>query len=754
MTLASEASLSGILKSEWDGLPCSGICKQRSVKDHCEAKFSRYSLSSISRRGGADFETSSVDSTDSGSFGESDVSPLRASQFRGRDNRGIGYIPERIYSATIGEEEEEETSSYYSSDNSADFQPLHFSLVVRTGRAVSAQPEAVVYHTDEDGDSYEGTSVSDDYFNISICRGRAHPAQGCFQEKVYEAVESGERIPGTTPPEDPLQTTCIKKLIKRLRDPDVEVTPEEFEDVDWDNPSFKEQLYHLKQVAAYIEAREMKLKTAGNDEMEALECIDKQIKEAVNKIPEITISNAVSKHDGDAGTVVRKHCVMRGITIPIAVNEWIGGTCTVVSKPAGDLFCREGCPGDVKESVLTMPQIRMVESRTKVLPSENRSYASVMVTTLAESPRHIRRKRVNKNHVSQLVDVIFDDFAGEIVEEETSEMRRHRSGGVALNEHPNQPAEKCSRKKRRKHPPNRNISLLDDVVASELDSLSLSVIRHESCDKKTLYPSKRRRAHKVNERSITFSDLEVNEGCEIPETAEDIKIIPSLGTRNATKTPRKDRQGQSRRSKKGVSRSSFSLLEVPGEFAGEIEKRDIVYKVYPTRTTPCKGHGDASKDSVYVGVLGGSMEIGDKYYSTSLNHSAVASSEKKRRRHRPDGLRMSRQLKYSFVPDEAMIEIFELDSESGLVGEDATPSAKGGVIYEGSASSGRRLMNRSGSLVLPEISSTGRSKHCVEPRRVLNRSINLTRLPEVVGSELPDTVVDGVDTTKSVGERA
>ncbi|CCD13303.1 unnamed protein product [Trypanosoma congolense IL3000] len=368
-------------------------------------------------------------------------------------------------------------------------------------------------------------------------------------------------------------------------------------------------------------------------------------------------------------------------------------------------------------------------------------------TILAEAPKHTRRKRTTKSCHSQVFDIICDDHADEIVEEDiTRDSEKHAEAAQQENVRMHT-EEILSRKKRRKQRCNRSVSFLFDSIGDEGGS---AVLRESAtlCGKKKIR-STRRQPRKTNERSVTFTHIEEMErACEVSEALDNTGFDPPSETVSPAKHTRMKSLRRSSSPRGG--NPNFTIVEVPEDHVETIIEGDfgimnLTSRIHSELNGSYQRNGEQNMPLPHI-----HKDTKDKLCGPITTPQDTVRSSNKLRKRRKEDLHKSRQLECSFVQDEIMVEIQELDNESMQLKHCSSHIPKeSNVNMGGDVMADSMTLNTIGSSILPDIPSMNSPKHGLRHKRTTAHVVNVTKLPEVLASEVPDVVADSMCSTSA-----
>ncbi|KPA73516.1 hypothetical protein ABB37_09829 [Leptomonas pyrrhocoris] len=231
----------------------------------------------VGRVSNDDFETSSYEETSDSSFSDNsgeEFVPLAFGYINGNPRRRAG-APARTQDPTGASEEVGSQSSF------SDAGPLEV-FFERTNAKRTYGKGARNVEEDEITTSLssfdDDTSTTSDALPVEFERKKRTRGVGMVHSPTYEVSDSESTISLDDEDEAPLNAQLIYTLVKRLRNPFDEVTPEAFDYVNFNDENFKEVLEPLKQIKVCLERR-------ASYPMKQNAEIEKKIEAAVQSLP-------------------------------------------------------------------------------------------------------------------------------------------------------------------------------------------------------------------------------------------------------------------------------------------------------------------------------------------------------------------------------------------------------------------------------------------------------------------------------------
>ncbi|KAH9599587.1 hypothetical protein LSM04_007824 [Trypanosoma melophagium] len=725
-------------------------------------------------RNGAENDDFSDDEYSSSLLSE-EMMALPATIVNGTANRFTGIVSLSEYETTDDEEEESESES--SIERSGEYKPLGFSIVL--GNQVKAQyrPRASSFHTK---------------MSVEV-------------EESESEVELEEKAVA-------LNAIIINNLVKRLRDPSVKVDRREFEELNWNDPNFEEVLRALKQVVSYIEVKETMLKASKEGTIRSADRIEQKIKDILVGIPEVVVSKNRDKIIESAGNFKREGKTINKSESPqkpgkahknlecegvlemagrngvqgVSKESRMGAQPSKKKKITDSMILAEDATAVMKEANMSSAKILKKKKRESLILSQTFTYPE-KEAVFSESGKPMRRRRGDKSasKLSLVFDTLPDEPAEEILETEymmPDELQKKDSPEVLRAESANDGNKEAkhgekeittkkaesSSKKKRKIQRNRSLSLVveslpEDTTDGPIHEKDVNLRtkgetsqRDPHTKKSGKSSSKKRRSQgHANNRSITFTEVadEVDrEGIveAIGEKLTDKPFVPVPPSESKTK--KHDRR---RRERNNASRSNISFAELPEVVDRTIE--DDCANGIAANTTRVSGksaeEGKEKRNNART-IIPSSGSHKKKEPVTSEKQKSVPESEKKKHR-RSSVLRKSRELEYSFIPDEVNYEIKEKDTDSQSLRQAMeNPSRLNGhhtlSRKDGRATSEQNDPNR----VLPLLTPNSRNSSIrVTQDHTLSHSLNLAKLPDLAGSEIPDHTINSINAKKEAKKK-
>lgn len=225
-----------------------------------------------------DFETSSYEETSKSSFSDDNSEefvPLVFGYINDNPRRRAG-APARTQAPTgVSEEVGSQSSLSDASPLEIFFERANAKRNCGRGSRHVEQNEVNTSLSSYDDD--EASAVSD-ALPVEFERKKRTRSVGKVHNPTYEMSDSESTLSLSNEDEEPLNAQLIYTLVKRLRNPLDNVTPEAFDYVDFNDANFREVLEPLKQIKACLERRaSYPLKQNGE--------IDREIKAAVQSLP-------------------------------------------------------------------------------------------------------------------------------------------------------------------------------------------------------------------------------------------------------------------------------------------------------------------------------------------------------------------------------------------------------------------------------------------------------------------------------------
>lgn len=225
-----------------------------------------------------DFETSSYEETTESSFTDDNSEefvPLAFGYINDHPKRYAG-TPARTQGPT-GASEEVGSQSSFSEASPLEVFFERASAKRNYGKGARYTEEDEVTTSLSSFDDDDASAVSD-ALPVEFERKMKTRGVGKAEIETYEVSDSESAISLSDEDEAPLNAQLIYTLVKRLRNPLDEVTPEAFDYLDFNDANFREVLEPLKQIKASIERR-------ASYPMKQNKEIEKEIRAAVQSLP-------------------------------------------------------------------------------------------------------------------------------------------------------------------------------------------------------------------------------------------------------------------------------------------------------------------------------------------------------------------------------------------------------------------------------------------------------------------------------------
>ncbi|KEG09300.1 putative axoneme central apparatus protein [Trypanosoma grayi] len=269
---------------------------------------------------------------------DSEVFALPVTVLPDRVNRGIGMALQNDYETT---DEEEESECESSLETSVEYKPLDFTVVTWNRPKALFKPKMVSYRVNESVESKDELSLSEAPLAVEFQYYHRRSSQPVPPKGNIESIQTGTEVDEPEDKEETMNSVLIERLVKRLRDPRVEVKAHEFEKLSWDDPRFEDVLRTLKQIASYIEVKETILAASKEGRLRGSERIDQKIKEAIMRLPDVIVTRVDSKRVERARSYVGLKRAKDGAESPADPQvPHIGskrGAKPLVAAPAGVL---------------------------------------------------------------------------------------------------------------------------------------------------------------------------------------------------------------------------------------------------------------------------------------------------------------------------------------------------------------------------------------------------------------------------------
>lgn len=226
-----------------------------------------------------DFETSSYEETSESSLSDDNSEefvPLMFGYINNNPKRRAG-APARTQAPT-GVSEEVGSQSSLSDASPLEIFYEHTNTKRNYGKGSRYVVEEEITTSLSSYDDDDGTSAVSDALPVEFERNKRTRGVGKVQDPTYEMSESESALSLSNEGEEPLNAQLIYTLVKRLRNPLDDVTPEAFDYLDFNDVNFREVLEPLKQIKACLERR-ASYPLKQNKELE------KEIKAAIQSLP-------------------------------------------------------------------------------------------------------------------------------------------------------------------------------------------------------------------------------------------------------------------------------------------------------------------------------------------------------------------------------------------------------------------------------------------------------------------------------------
>ncbi|KAF8292280.1 hypothetical protein TcYC6_0117430 [Trypanosoma cruzi] len=657
---------------------------------------------------------------------------LPATVLIGGASRCVGTVSPGDYETMEGEDEESGSSS--SLDNSGEYAPLGFTVVAGGPLRALYKPKTVSYSADESEDSNTELSFSDAPLVMTVQENRGQASVQRQKERNIEVLECKPEAEAKEDVEEQgqLNAIVIRNLVRRLRDPNVQVAASEFENLEWDDPNFEEELQTLKQIASYTEVKETMMKTAKDGILESSSLIDQKIKDAVMMLPEITVVGVKDKFVEQVGTYGILNKIGQEFVSPNSPKKSLlgaprekiimvgnNGKVAVLSKEAytGSRFAGKKkmtesmiFTGGGAEAAISFKESRVGSCNVEKKKRKDHLLTSQKFTIIpkeaafGEEEKPTRRKR--REDLGRKSVVIYDIpelINGEIVETEYMDTEDAHNGA------------KDEEKQTRRHSRNkettrksRGWSVINEVLPDEAQN-GYAVNGDENLlSKKGRVPAARRHRRNNKNRSITFAELLEVEGEEVP--------LEALGAQ------------------------TISLPSSTNPHDGEttetiVENEQATHTPLGYAQVSCQ---DSCKQKNSADVL---QPLVEKNVTGVVERAKDGKSQlKKKKRYRPVSDRQkSRELEYSLFLDEEGTEIAESEEALGLNDGRASTVSR---LREKHSLDHQEAAKDANCQVLPPLAPATSWRHRVRSKKSLNASLSVTELPEPTVSEIPDTTMD------------
>ncbi|RNF26212.1 axoneme central apparatus protein [Trypanosoma conorhini] len=702
-------------------------------------------------------------------------------------NRCVGNVSQVEIETVANEDSDPDSDS--SIENSVEYAPLGFSIVAGVPAKAQYKPKGVARSIDESEESDRELSFSDAPLVVTLQDNRSRALVQRRQEESIEAVESEPEVEPTEDDgkEEQLNAIVISNLVKRLRDPNAQVTTRDFENLEWDDPNFEDELKTLKQVATYIEVKETRLKMAKDNTLETSSVINQKIEDAVMTLPEITVVRVKDQAVEQARTYALPNKVGKETMTPAYPNKPLlgansakvimvgsNGKVQVLTKEAY-LGSRAARKTKMTESMLltlddsaaamaskeaylgsrAARKTRMTESMLLTLGDSAAAMASkeacvgsrdvekkkrvdqllssqtniplTKEATFGEEEKPMRRKRKgNFCHQSVVISEVPDVCNDEIVE--TEYMNTEVLAGDTVEEF-----NKISRLPRQ-----RQLSCRNPGICSVTEIVPDAPGRNHTAKEETAAPEKkthevaRQRRRRVNKnRSITFADVVDTEEVEGVVEALEAQAISEPCQDKHSKESRGGKRTRHRHSRNDVSRSNISFSIIPDELADAIVEEDQATQVSLNATRNSgKSLTEKENPTIVPRRLTEATGAGD----TGKANDGKSANKKRRHRH-ASACHRSRELECSLVPDAIWSEIAEREDALELTNRKSVAGAQLGEerssgLHRGATDPTLRSLALGGS--------ARRRNSFTGAHNKLNTSSNFAVLPEPEAGEAPD----------------
>ncbi|EKF35685.1 hypothetical protein MOQ_002322 [Trypanosoma cruzi marinkellei] len=711
-------------------------------------------------QGEARSDLSSSENLELSSLTSEEPCALPATVLIGGASRCVGAVSPGEYETMEGEDEESESSS--SLDNSGEYAPLGFSVVAGGPLRALYKPKTVSYSVDESEDSNTELSFSDAPLVMTVQDNRG---QASVQRQKERNIEVLECKPEAEAKEDfeeqgQLNAVVIRNLVRRLRDPNVQVAASEFENLEWDDPNFEEELRTLKQIASYTEVKETMMKTAKDGILESSSLIDQKIKDAVMMLPEITVVGVKGKFVEQVGTFGALNKIGQEFVSPSSPKKSLlgaprekiimvgnNGKVAVLSKEAyagsrfagkkkmteSMIFAAGGAEAAIssKESHVGSCNVEKKKRKDHLLTSQNFTIIPKEAAFGEEEKPTRRKRREDLGRKSIVIYDIPELVNGEIVETEYMDTEDARN---ETKDEENETRRRSRNKETTRR--SRGWSVMKEVLPDEAQNGYAVNEKEALLSKKGRVPATRRRRNNNKNRSITFAELLEVEGEEVPLEALGAHTISlPLSTNPHEKAFLGNKTAQCGVGNDAVQGGSL-LSNTPGDTTETIVGNE------QATNTPLASAQVSSQDSCKkrnsVDALQHLVEKDVTGVVERANDGKL--QQKKKKRYRPVSDRQkSRELEYSLVVNDEGTEIAESEDALGLNDGRARTISRLREKHSFDSQEATKDPNCKG---LPPLGSATSWRHRVRSKRSLNASFSVTELLEPAVSEIPDTTMD------------
>ncbi|ORC85676.1 putative axoneme central apparatus protein [Trypanosoma theileri] len=763
-------------------------------------------------RNGLRNDNFSDDDDDDLSLSSDNMTALPTSVVNCTANRYIGLVSQSEYETT--DDEEEGSYSDSSLERSGEYKPLGFTIILGNQPRTPYKRKVSSINVNLSVESQNVMSISDVPLPAK-CNIRRPSVSGVHKGYNYEfeVSQSESEVEIAEPQEDALNAIIINKLVKRLRDPSIKVSSREFEELNWDDPNFEKELSALKEVASYIEVKETMLKVGKEGIIKAADRIDQKIKEILMTLPEVVVVKKKDKIIEGSGILRTQEKTVNKSELPMnpekahvnvereknlqtanmngvkgdSKESHMQARPSKKKKMTDSMLLKADATAITKESTMTSAKVSKKKNRESLLISQDIP-CPVKEATFSENEKPSRRKRSEKNtsKISLVMDTLPEETGDEIVETEymipEETQKKNESPGVLRaksmrdgnketvnndKEIATKDTESSSKKKRRSQK-NRSVSLLVECVPEEPagdliheKDISLrnknATSEQNARSKKNDASLKKRRSRKhINNRSITFTEVIDDESAHdivetVAERLTEKEYVPAPPS--ASKTNKNDRR---RRERNNASRSNLSFAELP-EVIDQTVEDDCADGISKSTTRGSGRHAleekrkPHNKKNTVV-----PSDSNKKSETTTSEKSKRKPGDEKKRHRRTNDCPRSRELEYSFIPDEVSSEIKDADGDAEYLKpkkESLSRLSEHHLLSRKDTQQSNDLNVPNGGLPqLVPISATSSSR--TKSGRGYHNMVNMAKLPDLAGSEIPDNIVEPLNSKKAPPKRS